>query len=105
MLAVIGEVQQQPHLETRVRQSDADAMALGLAQGIVKVGELVDVQDAPRLVVLVGGCRKELHRVRDDLGRSLGMLDDLDGYRRVPGSVLEPLHVRVLGHFGAAYDQ
>lgn len=44
------KVQERPELEARIRDRQLDTVVAGLLKGVVKVGMLINVEDAPDLI-------------------------------------------------------
>lgn len=113
--ALILEVEQSPQLEARVRYSQLDAVVLSELPGLIEIGMLVDVEDAPNLIeqqVVVSlppglgrGFSTKSHGLLNDNERHAGFLSDHDLNSRVAGFLSEITEVGAFGDAPFADDQ
>ena len=69
--SLVSEVQQEPQLDAGVRDGEPDVVLLGETQGLIELGVLIAIKDAPNLVMgapsfssdLLGLCLLRLYRV------------------------------------------
>ncbi|GAB2778524.1 hypothetical protein GCM10027073_08880 [Streptomyces chlorus] len=62
---MVAEVEQQPQLEARVRQGDVDALTVGQPQRLVEMREVIHIQDAPGVGIVVARAPALTRRVPD----------------------------------------